>query len=79
MNAFEILVIILSGFLALFLLIAIILGALMIRVTLQIKKVATTAERAANNMEAIAGNVSNIASKAFLGKLFLKVVKRAKK
>ena len=72
MNATEILVIILSIFLALFLLAGIILTLLLIRVTLQIRRVTTRAEFAAENIAAMTKNVSSVASKAVLGRLFLR-------
>lgn len=75
MNAMEILVIILSTFLAVFLLIATVLALLLIRVTLQIRRVTAKAEQAANTMEHLTKNVSSVASKAFVGKMIMKAVK----
>lgn len=77
MNAMEILVIILSIFLAIFLLIATVLALLLIRVTLQIRRVTVKAEQAASTMENFMKNATNVASKAFLGKMIVKAVKSA--
>ncbi|HEY0965104.1 MAG TPA: hypothetical protein VGE13_01345 [Candidatus Saccharimonadales bacterium] len=75
MNATEILVIILSIFLAVFLLMGIALTVLLIKVTLQIRRVTTKAENAANNIEAMTQNVSNVATGAAIGRFVLKGVK----
>ena len=76
MNAMEILVIILSVFLAVFLLIGIILAVLLVKVTQQIKRVTTTAEKAANNIEGIVGNVSKATSPLFILKMVQGQVKK---
>lgn len=76
MNATEILVIILSIFLAIFLLVGIILTVLLIKVTLQIRRVTTKAETAANNIEAMTQNVSNVATGAAIGRFLLKSAKK---
>lgn len=75
MNATEILVIILSIFLAIFLLVGIILTVLLIKVTLQIRRVTTKAETAADNFEAMTRNISNVATSAAVGRILLKGVK----
>lgn len=75
MNATEILVVILSIFLAVFLLVGIILTILLIKVTLQIRRVTTKAESAANNIEAMTENVSNVATGAAIGRFLFKGVK----
>lgn len=67
----HVLVIILSVFLAIFLLLAVILIALLIKITRQIKRVTTTAERAAVKLESTATNVSTYTSPLML----MKVVK----
>lgn len=76
MNAFEILVIILSVALATFLLISIILVALLVKVTLQIRKVTDGAQKAVDNIESLTGGVTRAASKAMLGRIFLKGFKK---
>ena len=77
MNAAEILVVILSIFLAIFLIVGIILSVLLIKVTLQIRRVATKAEKAAGGLEHLASNVSNVASKALLSKIIMKAARVA--
>jgi len=80
MTAMEILVIILSAFLALFLLIGIILIGLLIRVTQQIKRVTSTAERTVGNIESVVNGVGKVTTPAMLAKLVLgEVNKRRKK
>ena len=75
MNAAEILVIILSIFLSIFLLIGIVLGILLVKVTMQIKKVTTSAERAAFNMEQMTAGIGKASSKLLIGKIFMKAAK----
>lgn len=75
----EILVIILSVFLAIFLLTGIVLAILLARVTLQIRRVTTKAEHAANSMESLAKNVSGVASKAIIGRMIMKGIKTVSK
>ena len=79
MSASEILLIILSVFLALFLLLAIVLTVLLIRVTQQIKAVTTTAQSAAEKLNAVATTVSKVASPALLAKMALEQIKKFKK
>ena len=79
MNACEILVIVLSGALAVFLIISIVLVALLIKVTLQIRKVTDGAQKAVDNIESLTGGVSRAASKAVLGRIFLKGFKKVVK
>jgi hypothetical protein len=77
MNAAEVLVIILSIFLAVFLIVGIILVVLLIRVTLQIRRVTSKAEKAADGVEQFVGGASAAASKAVLGKLIITTLKKA--
>lgn len=76
MNAMEILVIILSCFLVLFLIVGSILGIMLIRVTLQIRKVTSTAQKAAQNVESLASNISKATSGAYLSKLIVDQLKK---
>lgn len=69
MSASEILVVILSIFLAIFLVVGIIIGILIIKISLQIKKVAASAERAVEHAEQVTANFSKYSSQAFLAKL----------
>ena len=80
MTAMEILVIILSAFLALFLLIGIVLAILLVRITQQIKRVTTSAERTVNGIESVVASASKVTTPAMLAKLVLgQVNKRRKK
>lgn len=80
MTAMEILVIILSAFLALFLLVGIILAILLVRVTQQIQRVTTSAEKTFNGLESVISGVSKVTTPAMLGKIILEqVTKRRKK
>lgn len=79
MDAMQILVIILSVFLAIFLVLGIILTILLIRVTLQIKEVTTTAQHAADKLEAFAAQASRLATPAILGKTIVGMIKKFKK
>ncbi|MBC7764634.1 hypothetical protein H7Y29_02875 [Microbacteriaceae bacterium] len=80
MTAMEILVIILSTFLALFLLIGIVLAVLLIRITQQIKRVTTTAERTVGSIESVVAGVSKVTTPAMIAKIVLgQINKRRKK
>ena len=82
MNAFEILVIILSMTLAIFLIIAIVLVVLLVKVSLQIKRVTESAGRTASSIESAMQGVTNVASKAALGKLLskgFKIIRKTRK
>lgn len=78
MDAMQILVVILSVFLALFLLLAIVLTIMLIRVTMQIKRVANTAERAVEKMGEFAANASKFSSPLVLGKMIFGKFKKRK-
>lgn len=79
MDAMQILVIILSSFLAIFLLISIALVILLIKVTRQIKSVTTTAQSAAEKLNSVAGNISKVTSPALLAKYAMKYFNKMKK
>lgn len=80
MTAMEILVIILSAFLALFLLIGIVLAVLLIKVTTQIKRVTTSAERTVGSLEGVVAGLGKVTTPAVLAKMILgQVNKRRKK
>lgn len=79
MSALEILVIILSTFLAIFLLIGIILAVLLVRVTRQIKRVTSSAERTVSGLEGVVANVGKFSSPALLAKMVLKQVNKRRK
>lgn len=79
MNAFEILVIILSVFLGIFLIIGIVIGILLIKVTLQIRRVASTAERTASSVEGFMNNLSSASTGAFWSSMLMRQVKKFRK
>ena len=64
----QVLVIILSVFLAIFLVLAVALTALLIKVTKQIKSITTKAEKAAMRLESTATNVSMYTSPMMIAK-----------
>ena len=80
MSALEILVIILSSFLAIFLLIGIILAVLLVKVTRQIKRVTSSAERTVNGLEGVVANIGKFSSPALIAKMVMRQMgKRRKK
>lgn len=79
MDAMEILVIILSVTLAVFLILAIILTILMIRVTVQIRNVAATAQHTADTIDAVTTKLSRLATPMTIGKFMLRRFKQNKK
>lgn len=79
MEATEILVVILSIFLTIFLFVSIVLIGLLIKVTLQIKKVTSAADKAVTNAEAFTANISKVTSQAFLGKTIINQLKKLSK
>lgn len=79
MNAFEILVIVLSTVLAVFLVVSIVLVVLLIRVTLQIRKVTGSAQKAVDTIESLTGGVGKAASRAVLGRFIMKSVRKVVK
>lgn len=76
MTAMEILVIILSIFLALFLLAGIILAVLLIRITQQIKRVTNSAEKTADTLQSFASNVTKVGSPMLIAKMVADQVKK---
>lgn len=79
MDALQVLVIVLSVFLALFLLAAIILTVLLIKVTLEIKKVAKTAQFAADSLSSMVTDASRLLSPAMLGKFIYNQIRKFRK
>jgi hypothetical protein len=75
----QILVIILSTFLAIFLLLAIILTVLLIKVTRQIKEVTGTAARTAESFEKAVAGFTAITSPLVLFQTAMKFIKKRKK
>jgi hypothetical protein len=78
-NATEILVIILSVFLAFFLLLGIILAAYLIKLTRDIRRVTESAGRAVSNIENVVAGASKIASPLFIAELIGRYIKKFKK
>lgn len=74
-----ILVIILSIFLALFLLAGIVLLALLIRVTLQIKEVTKSAQNTASSIENLVTGMTKVAKPMVLGEMLFKQARKLKK
>jgi hypothetical protein len=72
----QVLVIILSVFLALFLLLGIVLLAALIRITRQIKSVTSSAERTASHVERIVAGMSHITSPMMLFGLIKKMIRK---
>lgn len=78
-SASEILVIILSIFLALFLILGIALLLYLIKLTKQIREVTTTAEHTIGNIDSVVSNATKIMSPIFLAEMVSKIMKKFKK
>ena len=76
MTAEQILVIILSTALAVFLVLAIILTAYLIAIAKKIKSVADTAERTAQHVEGFVGNLQRAVAPAAVSGLFMDLIDR---
>jgi len=74
----QVLVIILSVVLAIFLIFAIVLTALLIRVTVQIKSITGAAERAALKFESVAENAARFATPMAVFNMVSKFIKKNK-
>ena len=79
MDAMQILVIILSIFLTLFLILAIVLIVQLIRVTKQIRMIATTTQSAVERVSNFAGTASKFVSPAIIAKFVSQQFKKHKK
>lgn len=79
MDAFQVLVIILSVFLAVFLVLAIVLTVELIRVTKQIKMIATTTQSAVDKVSNLASSAGKLVSPALIAKFFTEHVMKSKK
>lgn len=79
MDPFQILVIVLSVLLAIFLVLGIVLTIIIIKITREIKAVATGARVTAERFAATATNVSNITDAAYVGKFVAKFIDKIKK
>ena len=74
----QVLVIILSVALAIFLILAIMLTALLIRVTVQIKSITSAAERTALKFESVAENAARFATPMAVFNIVSKFIKKNK-
>jgi uncharacterized protein YoxC len=77
--ASEILVIILSSFLALFLLLGIILTVYLIKLTKDIRAITASAGRTVNNLEAAVTGVAKLTSPLFVAEMIGRYIKKFKK
>lgn len=78
-NAAEILVVILSVFLAILLLLSIILTVLLIKVTTQIREITASAQNTVDNINQFTTNVTKFSSPALIGKFLVDQFKKARK
>ncbi len=78
MDAMQILVIILSAFLALFLLLGIVLVVMMIKVTQQIKQLSVKANDAVSKVGVITGNVAKFTNPAVMFDVVKNTITRLK-
>lgn len=74
--AAEILVIILSVFLAIFLVVAIILGIYLIRLSAEIRRIASTAQKTVDHIESTVDGVSRLVSPMFVADLIGRIIKK---
>lgn len=79
MDAMQILVIILSVFLALFLILAIVLTVQLIKVTKQIKMIASSTQNAVDRVGNFAATASKFASPALIAQLIGDQIRKYKK
>ncbi len=75
-TAAELLVIIVSSVLAIFLIIAIILAIYLIKLTSEIKKIAKKAEHTVSNIDAAVNGVAKLTSPLFVAEMVSKLVKK---
>lgn len=78
MSATEILVIILSSALAIFLVLSIVLVVLLIRVTKQIETITSSAQSAVDNVQNLTANISKVVAPAALLRVIKNLVGRSK-
>lgn len=74
--AAEVLVIIVSSVLAVFLLVSIILGIYLIKLTSEIRKITKTAQNTVNHIDTAVVGVSRLASPVYVAELINKLVKK---
>ncbi|MDD3035303.1 MAG: hypothetical protein PHO93_00075 [Candidatus Saccharimonadaceae bacterium] len=78
-TAAEILVIILSVFLAFFLALGIVLAIYLIKLTREIREVTKSAERTVGNIESIVGRINSVTTPVIFAKMVTKFFNKAKK
>ncbi len=78
MDAMQVLVVILSIFLGLFLILAIVLMVQLIRVTKQIKMIATTTQTAVSRVQDFASTAAKLASPALIAQIVGEQIKKYK-
>lgn len=78
-SAAEVLVVILSVFLGLFLILAITLTIYLINLTRQIRKVTNAAERTVGNLESVISGITKVISPMVVAEMITKFVKKIKK
>jgi predicted PurR-regulated permease PerM len=77
MDAFQILVIVLSVMLAIFLILGIVLLATFISISRKIKHITETISDATDEAKAFLENLRNLATPAVIARVFIKFIKRA--
>lgn len=75
-SAAEILVIIVSSVLAIFLIVAIILAIYLIKLTAEIRRLAKTAQNTVDHIDSAVVGVSRLTSPLFVAELFRKYIKK---
>jgi hypothetical protein len=78
-NASEILLIIVSSILSIFLIVAIILGIYLVKLTAEIRKLASSAKSTVDHISSAADGFSKLTSPAFLAGMVTKYVKKMTK
>lgn len=75
-QAAEILVIIVSSVLSIFLIVAIILGIYLIKLTAEIRRIAKTAQNAVNHIDTAVVGVTRLTSPVFIAEMIGRYVKK---
>jgi len=78
-NASEILLIIVSSFLSIFLIVAIILGIYLAKLTAEIRHLAASAKNTVDHLNSAANGVSKLTSPAFAAQMISKYIKKLTK
>jgi len=75
-NASTVLVIIVSSVLTVFLVVAIILGIYLVKLTAEIRRIARTAQKTVNTIESAASGVGKLVSPMFMADFIARTVKK---